>query len=232
MKKPLIALAIAATSLTPLAMMQQATAQTAPQTATRPALPPHGNPLLNTVVQSWNLSADQTKALHEASQQFRQTLINDHKANQTPAERRTAFDKAHQTYEAAVSKVLNPAQTRAFMQLNHPPRPHVRAIGPREFHARFTPLLNSWNLNAKAKEQVFAAQDTFMKGLHQHRPGDRAALATLLKQRNASLSKVLNAKQVAAFESLTRPAPHARLHISGAPMMGKPAPQAAQDSQK
>ncbi|MGJ8517800.1 hypothetical protein LMG33810_002158 [Carnimonas sp. LMG 33810] len=96
-------------------------------------------------------------------------------------------------------------------------------------HQRYQPLLESWNLSSDQQSAVWKAEQHFFQSLPKHqRPArgekptpptaeQRAAFKKALDTRHAELAKVLNGKQLAAWEAVTKPPMGPRHH----PMMHK-----------
>lgn len=96
-------------------------------------------------------------------------------------------------------------------------------------HERYQPLLESWNLNSDQQNAVWKAEQNFFQSMPKHqRPArgekptpptaeQRAAFKKALDTRHAALAKVLNSKQLAAWEAVTKPPMGPRHH----PMMNK-----------
>lgn len=223
--KSLIALAVAASTLSPLAMA-------APTEQPRPPAPheapmAHANPLKEAVVASWNLDEDKLARLAKADSEFRaglHQLRGDADGKVAPEQRRAAIESLLQQQREQLSGVLSDEQLHAYQMLERP-RPMMRHHGgPRldpeqmtaQLEQRYAPLFATWNLDQAQSAKVLNAERTFFDGLHQlKRPdvkGDGesrdargAQLKQLLEQRHSALSSVLDDEQVAAFEALTKP---------------------------
>ncbi|ANF57109.1 hypothetical protein [Halotalea alkalilenta] len=226
MKKTLLALAVAAATLSSFAQAQSP----ADDQVSR------GNPLKQAVVASWHLDADQTRALAEADAEFRaqrQQLRDQRDEAASPQTHRQAMDELLEQQRTRLAQILDAEQQRAYLMLERPMPGQHGPERPRldperltqDFEQRFTPLMESWNLDPASREQVVSAQRTFIEGLKAQHPqrtdkpgpreqgedkGDRrearkAAFEQLLTQRHEALAEVLDADQLAAFEALTQP---------------------------
>ncbi|KAA0018287.1 hypothetical protein F0A16_11265 [Salinicola corii] len=222
--KSLIALVVAASTLSPLAMA--APAEQSKPSAPHEARMAHVNPLKEAVVASWNLDEDKLAKLARADSDFhaglQQLRGNDDQA--APEQRQAAMESLLQQQREQLADVLTDEQLRAYQMLERPRPPMMRHGGPRmdseqmtaQLEQRYAPLFATWNLDQDQSAKVLNAERTFFDGLHQlKRPdlksGDEsrdargAQFKQLLEQRHSALSAVLDDEQVTAFEALTQP---------------------------
>ncbi|MAM56525.1 MAG: hypothetical protein CMN25_04240 [Salinicola sp.] len=221
----LIALAVTASTLSPLAMAAPAEQPKPP--APHEARMAHADPLKEAVVASWNLDDDKLASLAQADSDFRAGLQqlrgNDDQA--APEQRRAAMESLLQQQREQLTDVLTDEQLHAYQMLERPRPPMMRHHGgPRldpeqmtaQLEQRYAPLFATWNLDQDQSAKVLNAERTFFDGLHQlKRPdvkGDDesrdargAQFKQLLEQRHSALSSVLDDEQVTAFEALTKP---------------------------
>lgn len=235
-KKSLLALAVAASSLSPLAMAAETPEQPQP-TVSEDVRHHHGNPLKEAVVASWNLSDDQLAGLAQADNDFRAGLRQLHgdDVKTSPDQRRAAMESLLEKQRDQLSGVLSDEQLHAYqmMERSHPsmmrhhehgPRPDPEQMAER-WKQRFEPLFASWNLSQQQSAEVMNAERSFFDGLHQLKRPDVAATDSaqdsrgaqfkqLLEQRHAALSEALDDEQLSAYEALTQPprGPHHGLH--------------------
>ncbi|WP_189443229.1 hypothetical protein [Salinicola rhizosphaerae] len=245
-KKSFLALAVAATTLSPLAM-----AASMDHTADRPQPPMsqearqhQGNPLKDAVVASWNLDDDQLAALKQADESFHAELkqLHDDKGEASRDQRRAKMESLLEAQRDQLAEVLSDEQLHAYQMLERPRPPMMRHHGgpgvgkpsqeemAEHWKQRFEPLFASWNLSQQQSAEVMNAERSFFDGLHQlKRPdveapdADRdargAQFKQLLEQRHAALSEALNGDQLTAYEALTKPphGPHDRPHDGRGP---------------
>lgn len=224
-KKNLLALAVAASILSPLAQAAQ-TEQPRPPAA-HGEHKAHGNPLKNAVVASWNLDEDELASLAQADSDFRAGLqqLRGDDGKAAPEQRRAAMESLLEQQREQLADVLTDEQLHAYQMLERPrpPMMHHRSgpkMDPERMTAgledRYAPLFATWDLSQEQSAAVLNAERTFFDGLHQlKRPDAKAGEATkdsrgaqfkqLLEQRHSALSSVLDDEQVAAFEALTKP---------------------------
>lgn len=225
-KKNLLALAVAASILSPLAQAAQ-TEQPRPPAA-HGEYRPHGNPLKDAVVASWNLDKDQLASLAQADSDFRtglQQLRHDSDDKAAPEQRRAAMESLLEQQREQLADVLTDEQLHAYQMLERPRPPMMHhhsgpKMDPERMTAgledRYAPLFATWNLSQEQSAAVLNAERTFFDGLHQLKRPDGKADETmkdsrgaqfkqLLEQRHSALSEVLDDEQLAAFEALTKP---------------------------
>ncbi|WP_110650241.1 hypothetical protein [Salinicola peritrichatus] len=222
-KKSLLALAVAASTLSPLAMAAATPEQSQPSVS-EDTRHHRGNPLKEAVVASWNLSDDQLASLAQADSDFhaglRQLHGDDVKAS--PDQRRAALESLLEKQRDQLSGVLSDEQLHAYQMMERPralmmrhhehgPRPDPEQMAER-WAQRFEPLFASWNLSEQQSAEVRNAERTFFDGLHQLKRPDVAApdargaqFKQLLEQRHAALSEALDDEQLSAYEALTKP---------------------------
>jgi len=227
--KSLIALAVAASTLSPLAMA--ASPEQPKPTAAHEARMMHANPLKDAVVASWNLDKDELASLAQADNDFRTGLKQLHgdpdgtDKKVAPEQRRAAMESLLEQQREQLDGVLTNEQLHAYQMLERPRPPMMRHHGgpkmdPKQmtaqFEKRYTPLFATWDLNQEQSAKVLSAERTFFDGLHQMKRPDAKAddaakdsrgaqFKQLLEQRHSALSEVLDDEQVTAFEALTRP---------------------------
>ncbi|MGQ7244362.1 hypothetical protein ACUN9V_12995 [Salinicola sp. V024] len=227
--KSLIALAVAASTLSPLALA--ASTEQPKQPAPHEARMAHANPLKDAVVASWNLDKDELASLAQADSDFRAGLkqlhgdSNDGDNKAEPEQRRAAMESLLERQREQLAGVLTDEQLHAYQMLERPRPGMMRHHGgpkmdPEQMTAqlekRYAPLFATWDLNQDQSAEVLNAERTFFDGLHQlKRPDAKADDATkdsrgaqfkqLLEQRHSALAEVLDDEQVAAFEALTQP---------------------------
>ncbi|WP_110654657.1 hypothetical protein [Salinicola halimionae] len=228
-QKSLIVLAIAASTLSPLALAASAEQPKPP--AAHEARMTHANPLKDAVVASWNLDKDELASLAQADSDFRAGLKqlhvdskdSDNKAE--PEQRRAAIQSLLEQQRQQLAGVLTDEQLHAYQMLERP-RPSMMRHhgGPRmdpeqmaaQLEQRYAPLFATWDLNQDQSAKVLNAERTFFDGLHQLKRPDAkmadeaqdprgAQFKQLLEQRHSALASVLNDDQVTAFEALTQP---------------------------
>ncbi|OLO05837.1 hypothetical protein [Salinicola socius] len=228
-QKSLIALAIAASTLSPLAMA--ASTEQPRQSAPHEARMTHGNPLKDAVVASWHLDEDKLASLARADSEFRAGLQQlradadgaDNKV--APEQRRAAMESLLEQQREQLADVLTDEQLHAYQMLERP-RPSMMRHhgGPKmdpermtaQLEQRYAPLFATWDLSQEQSAKVLNAERTFFDGLHQMKRSDMkgddpsrdlrgAQFKQLLEQRHSALASVLDDEQVTAFEALTKP---------------------------
>jgi|GEM_PF-1861735 len=248
-QKSLIALAVAASTLSPLAMA--ASTEQPKQPAPHEARMTHGNPLKNAVVASWNLDEAKLASLAQADIDFRAGLQQLHgdadgaDKKAAPEQRRAAMESLLEQQREQLADVLTDEQLHAYQMLERP-RPSMMRHhgGPRldpkqmaaQLEKRYAPLFATWDLSQDQSAKVLNAERTFFDGLHQlKRPDTKADDAAkdsrgaqfkqLLEQRHGALASVLDDEQVTAFEALTKPprGPHEGSHHGPQPKGEAPA---------
>lgn len=233
--KSLIALAVAASTLSPLAMA--APAEQSKPSAPHEARMAHANPLKDAVVASWNLDDDKLASLAQADSEFRaglQQLHGDADKKAAPEQRRAAMESLLEKQREQLADVLTDEQLHAYQMLERPRPMMMRHHGgpkmdPAQMNAqleqRYAPLFATWSLDQDQSAKVLSAERTFFDGLHQMKRPDMkgddesrdargAQFKQLLEQRHSTLSSVLSSDQVTAFEALTKPprGPHGGPH--------------------
>ncbi|WP_251976107.1 hypothetical protein [Salinicola avicenniae] len=237
MKRPissLLALAVAAASLSPLAQAGSNDSTHTPVVHGEPRV--QANPLKDAVVASWSLDNDQLAALARSDSEFRAGLrqLHDSRDDASRESRRAAVESLLEQQRDQLLGTLSDAQLHAYQMLERPRpamrRPHdgpdvadqpSREAWASHWQQRFEPLFASWHLSEQQSAEVRNAERTFFDGLHALKRPDRrapdaehdarsATVRQLIEQRQAALSEVLSDDQLTAYEALTRPPHHAR----------------------